>query len=77
MKRFSERKGFKKASDVIQSEGMTDELRNSLWNALDILVWGVKDFVYAQYGEAGITMFSRALWNRHFKLPMDRIPHRN
>ena len=76
MKSFSERKGFKKASEVIQSEGMSAGLRNSIWNALDIMIWSDKDYVYPQYGDAGITPFARALWNRYFKLPIDRIPRR-
>jgi hypothetical protein len=31
-KRFSERLGFVKPSQIIQTDGMSDELKNSVWN---------------------------------------------
>ena len=34
MKKFSERKGLKPVSEIIQVDSMTAELRNSLWNVL-------------------------------------------
>ena len=36
MKRFSQRKGFKPVTEVIQIDSMNSELRNSLWNTLDV-----------------------------------------
>ena len=55
---------------------MSDELRNSLWNALDIALWSTKDYVYAQYGAPEIERFARAAWFLYFKKPMDSIPDR-
>jgi hypothetical protein len=35
MKTFSQRKGLKPVSEIIQASEMNAEPRNSLWNALD------------------------------------------
>jgi hypothetical protein len=77
MKWFSQRKGFKKVSDVIQVESMSDDLRNSLWNALDITLWGKKNYIYREYGEPDIERFSKSLWFIFFKKPIDTRPKAN
>ena len=77
MKSFSQRKGLKVTSEIIQIDGMNDELRNSLWNALDIALWSTKDFLYKQYGAPEIDAFARSLWFGYFKDPMDSIPDRS
>jgi hypothetical protein len=71
MKTFSQRKGCKPASEIIQTDGMTDELRNSLWNALDVTIWSVDGYVTKQYGTAEIKPFSKSLWFHYFKKPID------
>ena len=38
MKKFSERKGFIPVSKIIQIDSMTEALRNSLWNVLDLVL---------------------------------------
>jgi AbiJ N-terminal domain 4 len=77
VKSFSQRKGLKATPEIIQIDGMTDELRNSLWNALDIALWSTKDFLYKQYGAPEIDAFARSLWFSYFKEPMDSIPDRS
>lgn len=72
--RFSQRKGLTPVAQAIQTEGMSDELRNSLWNALDQFLWQRKGFLYVEYGEAPMYSFSRALWFHFFKLPADQRP---
>lgn len=72
--RFSERKGYVPVSEVIQKEGMSDALRSSLWNALDLLMWREEDFMYASYGGSGIEKYSGALWFEFFKKPIDSRP---
>ena len=54
---------------------MPDELRNSLWNALDIHIWSTRDFVRTDYGTAKIDAFSRHLWFSYYKLPIDSRPN--
>lgn len=75
MKSFSQRKGIKPVSEVAQIGTMNDELRNSLWNALDSVFWSTHGFVYGHHGGTGeIEEFSRALWAHYFKKPVDSRP---
>lgn len=72
--RFSERKGMKKVSEIIQVEGMNADLRNSLWNVLDLLAWRADGFIYDRYKESGIELYSKELWFGYFKKPIDARP---
>jgi len=73
--KFSERMGITRASAVLQTESMTDELRNSLWNILDIHIWSARGFQESRGGKfGGISNFSRTLWLNYFKLRIDSIP---
>jgi len=74
MKRFSQRKGFQPVSTVIQVNAMNSELRNSLWNVLDVFIWQSERFLYAQYGNPKIDDFSSALWFHFLKKPVDTRP---
>jgi AbiJ N-terminal domain 4 len=75
MKSFSERKGLKSATETLQSNSMSADLRVSLWNALDISLWSTSGFLYGSSGYAGqIEDFSRLLWFQYFKKPMDERP---
>ncbi|GAA5171654.1 AbiJ-NTD4 domain-containing protein [Viridibacterium curvum] len=75
MKTFSERKGLKPVRQTIQVDGMTDELRNSLWNTLHVAVWESSDFLHHRYGKLPeIDDFSAQLWFRYFKRPIDERP---
>lgn len=76
MKTFSERKGFKPIAEVIQINAMSEALRNSLWNALDVALWSTNEFLYRQHGEPHIQPLSRALWFHYFKKPIDTRPDR-
>ncbi|MGH8538241.1 MAG: AbiJ-NTD4 domain-containing protein [Gammaproteobacteria bacterium] len=51
MKSFSERKGIKPVSEIIQIDSMNETLRNSLWNTLDVALWSTDDFLYRQHGQ--------------------------
>lgn len=75
MKSFSQRQGLKPVPQVVQVGAMNDELRNSLWNALDTVFWSSNGFVYGHDGSYGeIEDFSRTLWSSFFKLPVDSRP---
>jgi len=74
--KFSERKGYKEVRRAIQKDEMSDELRNSLWNLLDVHVWQVEGFLWKQYGKPGIDNFSASLWFSYFKQPIDARPDR-
>lgn len=72
--KFSERLGITTVESVLQVGEMNDDLRNSLWNVLDIFMWGSKNFVFSSYGQAGIFNFSHDLWFHYFKKPVDSRP---
>ncbi len=74
--KFSERKGFTPVSQVIQVNGVTPELRNSLWNVLDRFVWQSEGFLWQQFGQGEIDRFAVALWSSFFKRPADERPGR-
>lgn len=74
--RFSQRIGMVSVSDVLQTEGMIDALRNSLWNVLDQCIWSKETFLRNHYGNGlgFVDAFSRALWSNFFKLRIDSRP---
>lgn len=72
--RFSQRKGLTAVAQAIQTEGMSEELRNSIWNALDQFLWQRNGFLQVQHGQAQMYSFSHALWFHFFKLPADQRP---
>lgn len=76
MNSFSQRKGLKPIPEVVQIGHMSDELRNSLWNVLDITLWSTKGYVFVEYGTTEIERLARAAWFSYFKKPMDSIPDR-
>ena len=60
---FSERFGMKTTRTVMQFESMDSDLRNSIWNALDYVVWSRKGFIFNEYGGIGqIDKYSNFLW---------------
>lgn len=76
MKSFSERKGLKPASEIIQTDGMTPALRTGLWNVLHLAFWSQHEFLYGrnQYDTPQIEFLSKRLWFQYFKKPIDKIP---
>jgi hypothetical protein len=73
MQSFSQRKGLKPVSEIIQTDSMNMELRNGLWNCLDNLIWSTKGFMYNSQGKSGMYYFSRSLWEHYFKMPIDTV----
>ena len=70
MKSFSQRKGFKPVTEVIQIDSMNSELRNSLWNVFDMRILS-NPHIPVRYA---IEPFSQALWFHFFKKPIDSRP---
>lgn len=75
MKTFSQRKGLTPVSEIIQVDSMSAELRNSLWNVLDIHLWSSHSYLYSQHGTPEIDNFSISLWFNFFKKPIDSRPN--
>jgi hypothetical protein len=70
--KFSQRMGLTPVETVLQTEGMSDALRNSLWNVFDRELWSTEGFLYDDMGDWGpMDDFSRALWSDFFKQRAD------
>lgn len=72
---FSERMGIKPVREILQTDSMDDELRNRLWNALDINYWNY--FGIPPYDEDNVDIFFILIWDRYFKRPIDTLPKYN
>ena len=81
-KKFSERKGFVEVSQMIQTDHMSSQLRNSLWNVLSqsfLRSYGSNSFSWSGdsfYGK-NIEKFFEDLWIDFYKRPIDHIPENN
>jgi hypothetical protein len=80
--KFSQRKGLKPISNIIQINGMDATLKNSIWNVL-------YNFIFREYEEENSTIFpgwevrndylkefTRSLWRDFYKIPLHLIPGR-
>jgi hypothetical protein len=71
--RFSERKGYKEVSRIVQIDGISDDLRTSLWNILYLFVWDSNEF--KNHNETknyyGFALF---FWHNYFKMQIDTMP---
>lgn len=74
MRTFSERYGHTPIQDVLQVQSMNSNLRNSLWNVLQLAVWDGAEFMQSRHGSPGIDEFSKILWAFYFKAPIDSRP---
>jgi hypothetical protein len=76
--KFSQRIGKQPVDTSLQTEGMSDALRNSLWNVLDLCVWQLQGFLSCSYDgiarPCNIGDFSQVLWLNFFKKPIDTRP---
>ena len=76
--KFSQRIGCTMVETVLQTWGMNDALRNSLWNVLDANIWSAPGFRGNQAFRLGkIDEFSLDLWANFFKKPMDVRPDKH
>lgn len=64
--KFSDRIGVTKVPNVLQVEGMSDALRNSLWNYLLNTIFSGETKYHKEV--------SKIICERHFKLPVDTLP---
>jgi len=69
--RFSERNGIIKAKDSIQIDSIDSDLKNGLWNAVQICYL---DKVGTQYiHDSRYQTFLKSIWHNFFKLPLDTM----
>ena len=65
--RFSERKGYKEVSKIIQTNSISINLRNLLWNALHVYIWDEGTL------KSDFQPFFIRLKHYYFKEPIDNI----
>lgn len=70
--KFSEREGIVKVKDVMQLDGMDNDLRNSLWNKFQIHILNKSN--HHTSGGSVLEKFYHDLWGDFFKKPIDEIP---
>jgi len=74
MKSFSQRMGLKPVKDLIQKDGIDDDLRIGLWNTLQLSYWPHKDYDTKIYSESrNLKLFLNLLWHNYFRQPLDTI----
>ncbi len=78
MELFSQRKGLKLVKSVMQVDGMDNDLRNGLWNALDIFYWDCVEHILGRHilsaeRNRHIAILVRLLWHIYFKKPIDTL----
>jgi len=72
--KFSQRIGMLPVETVIQTSGMTVDLRNTLWNVLDTHLWRLEGFMNSFHGTPEILSLGASVWHNYFKEPLDSLP---
>lgn len=67
--RFSDRIGKTKQSEVLQIDGMSEELKNTIWNYFYV--------TFFSDGYSVVTNFLRILYTGFLKIPVDEMPYRD
>lgn len=78
MKLFSQRNGFKPIKDTIQIESIDTDLRNRLWDGLQLYYW---DKVHKRFisdinqndSEYKVIILLKRIWHGYYKQPIDTI----
>ena len=74
---FSKRKGLSVVRDSVQKDGMDDDLRHGLWNALHICIW--QQIEYSHYEQtfrsSNVYGLFQHYWHNLFKWPLDNLPN--
>lgn len=73
--RFSQRLGIRQVKTDLDKEGLSVELKNSLWTlVLELIIEARSN--EKRYGEAhsDLSVYFRALWIHFFKWPIDNLP---
>lgn len=72
--RFSQRMGLTPVKTALQRESMDGELRNGIWNVLE-LFWWREQTERLPSGQTRGDRFFYYLWRDFYKQPVDAIPH--
>jgi len=66
--------GFTSIRSALQIDSMDAELRNSIWNILDEMVFGALVPDYGNLTEEPYYSFYRSFWSEFFKEPVRDMP---
>lgn len=74
--KFSERIGITKPKTELVKEGLSSEIKNSLWTLTLELIIDKKSNIANGYGEnlSDLTKYFRDIWINFFKRPIDNLP---
>jgi len=73
--KFSQRIGIRPIKTELEKEGISQELRNSLWTVILNLIINEKSNITPIYGnESELFLYFNALWIDFYKLPIDNLP---
>ena len=72
--RFSQRIGKRKVKTELEKEGLSPELRNSLWTLILELIINSKSNERPYEDDSELTKYFRDLWIYFFKWPIDNLP---
>ncbi|CAE6689843.1 AbiJ-NTD4 domain-containing protein [Xanthomonas arboricola] len=74
--RFSERQGFVAPRNALQLESMDGELRTSLWNVVQEVLWSSHESrsSYSYTTHSNLYELIRLYWRDYFKIPTNDIP---
>lgn len=73
--RFSQRRGFKPISEIIQIDSMSNDLRNSLWNVLsENFFLNYANYSLSTYNQY-VYSFIKCIWKNYFKHPLEILPN--
>lgn len=75
---FSQRKGLKPIRVGIQVDGIDTDLRNALWDAIQLAVWDKHEdrSYYGYLADSSLNWLFKLLWHKYFKTPIDLLPER-
>lgn len=74
--RFSERYGYKPVREIIQKDGIDDQLQNALWSILHASIWNniTHSGPYRYTKRSNVYNLVHTYWFNIFKKPTDTIP---
>ena len=72
--RFSQRIGKRKVKEELEKEGLSPELKNSLWTLILELIIESKSNEKQYQDHSELTKYFRDLWIHFFKWPIDNLP---
>jgi hypothetical protein len=73
---FSQRKGLKPVRAAIQTDGIDTDLRNALWDVLQLTVWETEPYLFRDLDETSLDWLFKIFWHKYFKKPIDTRPHK-